>query len=92
MADALEIPRRSVGSEFAAEIVTAAAPELDMSATALDQAIWRFQRGLSSRPAYSAGRIPSTSHLPGTASNNSPQLPALAGAPMGKRIRHFRLD
>lgn len=45
VADALEIPRRSVGSEFAAEIVTAAAPELDMSATALDHAIWRFQRG-----------------------------------------------
>lgn len=45
VADALELPRRSVGSEFAAEIVTAAAPELDMSATALDHAIWRFQRG-----------------------------------------------
>ncbi|WP_078315520.1 hypothetical protein [Mycobacterium sp. D16Q16] len=45
VADALEVPRRSVGSEFAAEIVTAAAPELDMTATALDHAIWRFQRG-----------------------------------------------
>lgn len=45
VADALGVPRRSVGSEFAAEIVTAAAPELDMSATALDHAIWRFQRG-----------------------------------------------
>lgn len=45
VADALDAPRRSVGSEFAAEIVTAAAPELDMSATALDHAIWRFQRG-----------------------------------------------
>ncbi|MBN7371096.1 hypothetical protein [Mycobacteroides abscessus] len=45
VADALEVPRRSVGTAFAAEIVTAAAPELDMSATALDHAIWRFQRG-----------------------------------------------
>lgn len=45
VADALGAPRRSVGPEFAAEIVTAAAPELDMSATALDHAIWRFQRG-----------------------------------------------
>lgn len=45
VADALEVPRRSVGSEFAAEIVTAASPELDMSATTLDHAIWRFQRG-----------------------------------------------
>ena len=44
VADALEVPRRSVGSEFAAEIVTAAAPELNMSASALDHAIWRFQR------------------------------------------------
>lgn len=30
VADALEVPRRSVGSEFAAEIVPAAAPELDV--------------------------------------------------------------
>lgn len=45
VADALEVPRHSVGSEFAAEIVTAAAPDLDLSATALDHAIWRFQRG-----------------------------------------------
>jgi hypothetical protein len=45
VADALDVPRRSVGSEFAAEIVTAAAPGLDMSPTALDHAIWRFQRG-----------------------------------------------
>ncbi|MCW1823137.1 MULTISPECIES: hypothetical protein [Mycobacteriaceae] len=45
VADALDVPRRSVGSEFAAEIVTAAAAELDVSVTALDHAIWRFQRG-----------------------------------------------
>lgn len=45
VADALGVPHRSVGSEFAAEIVTAAAPELGMSASALDHAIWRFQRG-----------------------------------------------
>lgn len=45
VADALAVPRRNVGSKFAAEIVTAAAAELDMSATALDHAIWRFQRG-----------------------------------------------
>ena len=37
--DALEVPRRSVGSEFAAEIVTAAAKEIGMSATVLDHAI-----------------------------------------------------
>jgi hypothetical protein len=36
---------------------------LDMSATALDHVIWRFQRGGSRRPGYSAGRMPSTSHL-----------------------------
>lgn len=45
VADALEVPRRSVDTAYAAEIVTAAAPELDMSPTALDHAIWRFQRG-----------------------------------------------
>lgn len=45
VADALEVPRRSVGPEFAAEIVTAAARGLGMSVTALDHAIWRFQRG-----------------------------------------------
>lgn len=45
VADALGAPRRSVGTQFAAEIVTAAAPGLDLSATALDHAIWRFQRG-----------------------------------------------
>lgn len=45
VADALGVPRRRVGAEFAAEIVTAAAPELDGSVTALDHAIWRFQRG-----------------------------------------------
>lgn len=45
VADALEVPRRSGGTRFAAEIVTAAARELDMTATSLDHAIWRFQRG-----------------------------------------------
>lgn len=45
VADALEVPRRTVGAAYAAEIVTAAAPELDTSPTALDHAIWRFQRG-----------------------------------------------
>lgn len=45
VADALEVPRLSVGSGFAAEIVTAAARELDMTATSLDHAIWRVQRG-----------------------------------------------
>lgn len=45
VADALGVPRHNVGSKFAAGIVTAAAAELDMSATALDHAIWRFQRG-----------------------------------------------
>ena len=34
-----------VTPEFAEAIVTAAAGELGMSATALDQAIWRWQRG-----------------------------------------------
>lgn len=48
VADALGVPRRSVGSELAAEIVTAAAPELDVSVTALDHAIWGFQRGRKS--------------------------------------------
>lgn len=41
--------RYRVGTEFAAEIVTAAAKELDMTATALDHAIWRFERVLRSR-------------------------------------------
>ncbi|QCH24430.1 hypothetical protein [Mycobacteroides salmoniphilum] len=45
VAGALDVPRRSVGAAFVAEIVTAAAPELEMSATALDHAIWRFERG-----------------------------------------------
>lgn len=39
-------PRRTrVTPDFAEAIVTAAAEELGMSATALDHAIWRFQRG-----------------------------------------------
>ncbi|MDZ7882566.1 MAG: hypothetical protein U5N53_06480 [Mycobacterium sp.] len=45
VADSLELRRRSVGTEFAYDIVTAAATEMGMSATALDHAIWRFQRG-----------------------------------------------
>lgn len=45
VADSLELPRRSVRTEFAYDIVMAAAKELDMSETALDYAIWRFQRG-----------------------------------------------
>ncbi|MBF9519526.1 hypothetical protein [Mycobacteroides chelonae] len=44
VADALEVPRRSVAPEFAAEIVTAAAPQLKMSPTDLDHAIWQYQR------------------------------------------------
>lgn len=44
-ADALEVPRSSISPGFAAEIVSAAAPKLDMLATALDHAIWQFQRG-----------------------------------------------
>lgn len=44
VADALAVPRLSIGPEFAAEIVTAAARELGVSATALDHAIWRYQR------------------------------------------------
>ena len=43
--DTLEVRRRSVGTEFAYGIVTAAAKEMGMSATALDHAVWRFQRG-----------------------------------------------
>jgi hypothetical protein len=46
VADGLGVPRRSVTSRFAFEIVTAAAKEMGMSATALDHAIWRFQREL----------------------------------------------
>lgn len=39
-------PRRTrVTPDFAEAILTAAAEELGMSATALDHAIWRFQRG-----------------------------------------------
>jgi hypothetical protein len=45
VADALELPRRSVGTEFAYGIVTAAAKEMGTSATALDHTIWRWQRG-----------------------------------------------
>jgi hypothetical protein len=46
VADSLDLRRTSVGTEFAYGIVTAAAGELNMTATALDHAIWRFQRGL----------------------------------------------
>lgn len=45
VADSLGLRRTSVGAEFAYGIVTAAAGELGMSATALDHAIWQFQRG-----------------------------------------------
>lgn len=43
--DSLQLRRRSVGTEFAYDIVTAAAKEMGISATALDHAIWRYQRG-----------------------------------------------
>ena len=45
VADSLALRRTSVGAEFAYGIVTAAAAELNMSSSALDHAIWRFQRG-----------------------------------------------
>lgn len=45
VADSLNVRRVSVAPEFAEAIVTAAAKELGMSPTALDHAIWRFQRG-----------------------------------------------
>ena len=44
VADALELPRRSVTPGFALEILTAAAAEMDMSATDLDHAVWQWQR------------------------------------------------
>jgi hypothetical protein len=44
VADSLELRRASVGTDFAYDIVTAAATEMGMSATALDHAIWRWQR------------------------------------------------
>ncbi|WP_284227675.1 hypothetical protein [Mycobacterium antarcticum] len=43
--DSLQLRRRSVGAEFAYAIVMGAAEEMGMSSTALDHAIWRFQRG-----------------------------------------------
>jgi hypothetical protein len=43
--DTLQLRRGSVGTEFAYGIVTAAAKNMVMSATALDHAIWRYQRG-----------------------------------------------
>lgn len=45
VADALGLPRRSVRTGFALEILTAAAKEMGMSPTALDHAVWQFQRG-----------------------------------------------
>jgi hypothetical protein len=45
VADSLDLRRTSVGTEFAFGIVTAAAGELKVTATALDHAIWRWQRG-----------------------------------------------
>lgn len=44
VADALELPRRSVTTGFALEIVTAAAMEMRASPTDLDHAVWQFQR------------------------------------------------
>lgn len=42
--DSLELRRRSVSTDFAYAIVMAAAKDIGMSSTALDHAIWRFQR------------------------------------------------
>jgi hypothetical protein len=44
VADALELPRRSVTPEFALELLTAAAAQMGMSATDLDHAVWQWQR------------------------------------------------
>lgn len=45
VADALRLPRRSVTTGFALEILTATAEELGMSPTDLDHAAWQWQRG-----------------------------------------------
>lgn len=44
VADSLGLPRRSVSTGFALEILTAAAAEMGMSPTDLDHAVWQFQR------------------------------------------------
>lgn len=44
VADALGLPRRSVTTGFALEILTAAAKEMGMSPTDLDHGVWQFQR------------------------------------------------
>jgi hypothetical protein len=44
VADSLDLRRGSVSSDFALAIVTTAAKALGMSPTALDHAIWRWQR------------------------------------------------
>ena len=44
VADSLGLPRRSVSTAFALEILTAAAKEMGMSPTDLDHAVWQFQR------------------------------------------------
>lgn len=45
VADSLELPRRTVDTQFAYDIVMAAAKELGMAPFALDHAIWQHQRG-----------------------------------------------
>jgi hypothetical protein len=45
VADALGLPRRSVTTGFALEILMAAATEMGMSPTDLDHAVWQWQRG-----------------------------------------------
>lgn len=44
VADSLTVPRKSIATEFAGAIVTAAAESLEMSPTDLDHAIWQWQR------------------------------------------------
>lgn len=44
VADSVGLPRRSVSTAFALEILTAAAAEMGMSPTDLDHAVWQFQR------------------------------------------------
>lgn len=45
VSDSVEQRRASVGTDFAYNLVTAVANKMGMSATALDHAIWRWQRG-----------------------------------------------
>ncbi|MDD7812448.1 hypothetical protein PP713_07725 [Mycobacterium sp. CSUR Q5927] len=44
VADSLTVPRKSITTEFAGAIVTAAAEALELSLTDLDHAIWQWQR------------------------------------------------